>query len=370
MTHGSRAGPRRNLPGIRIDVVAKEANVMCSFSIDVSTNSDGLAWPAVVASREVPRMIGSSKILAALFLVMPFFRFGDSHDDDRCSKYVDCDRGETIMKSLQTLKPGDTLYIKGACNENVTVASPTGQFNGVTFDGTGAATISGPSATENTLELDGVSSFTVSGLEITGGFDGLSVNTGSQIAVDTVVVQNAGRHGIHFQRGTTMAYVINSTVQNNPQNGIIVNENSYARIGFTAGVGASEADTGPCVIQGNGGHGIRIQRSSSARIYVSTISNNGQNGVNVESASYAEVATNVINGNKKNGVSVAENSTLHLGNATGTKTEDNPNTTTVANGQFGLQAQWGAYVQGRLGTLTGTSGASSFTHDANDNLTP
>ena len=50
--------------------------------------------------------------------------------------------------------------------------------------------------------------------------------------------------------------------------------------------------------------------------------------------------------------------------------EDNANTTTTANGQFGLQAQWGSYVAGRLGTLTGTSGGLSFTHNANDDLTP
>ncbi len=314
-------------------------------------------------------MIGSSKALAALFAVFPFLWFGDSHDDDP-QKFVDCDRGETIQGALQRLRPGDTLTIKGTCNENVTIGSTTGQFNGVTLDGKGTATISGPSATLNTLELDGVSNFTVLGLHITGGFDALSVNTGSQIAIENVVVENAGRHGIHFQRGTAMAYVINSTIQNNPQNGIIVNENSYARIGFTSGVGASETDTGPCVIQGNGGHGIRIQRSSSARVYTNTINDNGQNGVNIESASYAEIAANTINGNVGNGVAVTENSTLHLGDPTGTKTEDTPNTTTVPNGLFGLQAQWGSYVSGRLGTLTGTSGASTFTHNANDNLTP
>ncbi|HLK36456.1 MAG TPA: right-handed parallel beta-helix repeat-containing protein [Polyangiaceae bacterium] len=314
-------------------------------------------------------MIGSSRAVTALFVLFPFFGFGRGHDDDS-QRFVDCDRGETIQEALRTVLPGDTLFISGTCNENVTVSSPTGQFNGVTFDGRGTASISGPNTTQNTLELDGVSNFTVRGLRISGGFDGLSVNTGSQIAVDTVVVDHAGRHGIHFQRGTTMAFIINSTIQNNPQNGVIVNENSYARIGFTSGVGASEDDTGPCVIQGNGGHGIRIQRSSSARVYTNTISHNGQNGVNIESASYAEIATNTINGNAKNGVAVTENSTLHLGNPTGTKTEDNPDSTTVANGQFGLQAQWGSFVSGRLGTLTGVSGASSFTHNANDDLTP
>ncbi len=283
---------------------------------------------------------------------------------------VDCDKGQTIANVLKNVQPGETIVLQGTCSENLLLSSPTGQFNGVTLDGHGTATISGPDSTLNVVELDGVSNFTFRGLTITGGHDGISINTGSSIAIDTVVVQNTGRHGIHFQRGSTMGFVVNSTVRNNPGNGIVINENSYVRVGFTAGVGASEGDLGPCIVQGNGGFGIRIQRSSSARVYVTTISNNANNGVNIESASYAEIASDAINGNGKNGVAVSENSTLHLGNPTGTKTEDTPNTTTVPNGQFGLSASWGSYVQGRLGTLSGTLGASSFTHGANNNLTP
>jgi parallel beta-helix repeat protein len=250
------------------------------------------------------------------------------------------------------------------------VSSPTGRYDGVTLDGQGAATLSGPDLTLNVIEVTGVSRFTIRGLTITGGHDGLSINTGNNIGIDNVVVENTGRHGIHFQRGTTMAFVVNSTIQNNPQNGIVINENSYVRVGFTDGIGASEGETGPCVIQGNGGYGIRIQRGSSARIYTNTISNNANNGVNIESASYAEVATNVISGNGKNGVAVTENSTLHLGNPAGNKNEDRPNTSTAPNVGFGLSASWGAYVVGRMGTLMGSGGASNFTHAANNNLTP
>jgi hypothetical protein len=286
------------------------------------------------------------------------------------TKHVDCDRGETITRVLGFIDPGDSVIIKGTCNENLLFSSPTGRYNGVTLDGRGAATISGPDSTLNVVELTGVSRFTIRGLTITGGHDGLSINTGSDIAIDTVVVENTGRHGIHFQRGTTMAFVVNSTIQNNPQNGIVINENSYVRVGFTDGIGASEGDIGPCVIQGNGGYGIRIQRASSARIYTNTISNNVNNGINIESASYAEIATNVIGGNGKNGVAVSENSTLHLGNPTGKKNEDQPNTTSAPNGGFGLSASWGSYVVGRLGSLNGNAGASSFTHGANNNLTP
>lgn len=297
-------------------------------------------------------------------------RASAQENEEPRTRHVNCDHGGTITRMLRFVHPGDTIVIKGTCNENLLISSPTGRYNGITLDGQGTATISGPDPALNVIELTGVSNFTIRGLTITGGNDGLSINTGSLIAIDTVVVENTGRHGIHFQRGSAMGYVVNSTIQNNPQHGIVINENSYVRVGFTDGVGASQGDTGPCLIQGNGGYGIRIQRGSSARVYTNTISNNRNNGINIESASYAEIATNVINGNGKNGISVSENSTLHLGNPSGTKNEDQPNTTSVPNGQFGLSASWGAYVIGRMGTLNGASGASTFTHAANSNLTP
>jgi Periplasmic copper-binding protein (NosD) len=286
------------------------------------------------------------------------------------TKYVNCDKGDTITATLQDVRPGDTLIISGTCNENLLLNSPTGRYNGLTLDGQGTATIAGPDPKLNVIELTGVSGFTIRGLTITGGNDGLSINTGSVIAIDMVVVQNTGRHGIHFQRGSTMGYVVNSTIQNNPQHGIVINENSYVRVGFTDGVGASQGDTGPCVIQNNGGYGIRIQRGSKARVYTNTISNNANNGINIESASYAEIATHIIDGNGKNGIAVTENSTLHLGNPSGSKNEDQPNTTNTPNGLFGVSISWGSYVSGRVGTLNGASGASTFTHNSNSNLTP
>jgi len=285
-------------------------------------------------------------------------------------KHVNCDQGDTLAATLQSVHSGDTVTITGTCNENVLITDPTGRYNGVTLDGQGTATIFGPDSTLNVIELTGVSAFTIRGLTITGGNDGIAINTGSIVAIDTVVVQGVGRHGIHFQRGSSDGYVVNSTVQNNPGNGIVINENSYVRVGFTDGVGASQGATGPCVIQNNGGYGIRVQRGASARVYTNTISYNGNNGINIESASYAEVASNVIEGNTKNGVAVTENSTLHLGNPSGIKNEDMPNTASVLNGQFGLSVSWGSFVSGRLGTLNGTSGVSTIAHDSNSNITP
>jgi parallel beta helix pectate lyase-like protein len=309
-------------------------------------------------------------ILALISLTLVFCTPPAAAEEFPRTRIVDCSLGQTLTATLARVGPGDTILVRGTCSENVFISNGAGRFSGVTLDGQGTAVISGPDATLDTIEATGISAFTIKGLTITGGFDGLAANTMSQLSIDHVTVQNTGRHGIHIQRGSSMVAITNSTIQNNPQNGVIVNENSYARVGFGMGVGASQGDTGPCSILGNGGHGVRVQRASSARIYSSTISGNLSDGIHIESDSYAEVASNVIDGNAKNGVFVSENSVLHLGNATGAKNEDNPNTTVVANGVFGLTASWGAYVQGRLGTLTGVSGASSFTHGAVNNLTP
>src|ERR1700739_2798159 len=146
------------------------------------------------------------------------------------TKQVNCDHGDSITASLQSVHRGDTEIISGTCNENVLISDPTGRYAGITLDGQGTATISGPDPTLNAIELTGVSGFTIRGLTVTGGNDGIAINTGSIVAIDSVVVQNTGRHGIHFQRGSTDGYVVNSTIQNNPGNGIVINENSYVRV--------------------------------------------------------------------------------------------------------------------------------------------
>lgn len=283
---------------------------------------------------------------------------------------VNCNAGETIGGALKTLKPGDTLLVSGVCSENVEVAGPSGQFDGVTLaGGEGTATIRGSQPSTNTLQLTGVRNFTVKGFRITGGRDGIVVNSGQMIAIENNTIEQVGRHGLQVQRGTNMSHVINTVIRNNPQHGIMVNENSYLRIGFTSGVGASEGDTGANTIQDNGGHGIHIQRVSMARIYVNTIKNNGQNGVNVEKFSFAEIAANTIEGNKRNGVQATQNSGVHLGTDTGSGNENRPNSSANPNGQYGIDLSLGAYAEGRLGSLTGAKGARHSV-EAYDSLLP
>lgn len=298
-------------------------------------------------------------LLPALVFLMPCSAIA------RDTWVVDCNAGNTIQGALTTAKPGDTVLVNGACREHVTI---TGQWDGLVLDGQGTTTISGPDASLNTIELNGVRNLTVKGFRVSGGRDGIVVNTGQMVSLENNTIEQVGRHGIQVQRGTTMADVTNCTIQNNPQHGIVVNENSYVRIGFGSGVGATESDPGPNTIQGNGGHGIHIQRASMARIYLNTIRNSGQNGVNVEKLSFAEIASNVIEGNSRNGVQAMQNSGVHLGTDTGTGNENRPNSTGTPNGQMGIDCSLGSYAVGRLGTLMGAKGPTNFTTGANDGL--
>ena len=57
------------------------------------------------------------------------------------STTVDCDAGGTIGAALPTLRPGDTLLVKGTCRENVSI---TAESHRLTLDGQGQATIDAP----------------------------------------------------------------------------------------------------------------------------------------------------------------------------------------------------------------------------------
>jgi hypothetical protein len=280
--------------------------------------------------------------------------------------YVDCNAGNTIEGALATAKPGATVLVTGDCRENVQIAG----WDGLTLDGQDSAIIRGSDSARNTVELVSVRNVTVKGFRITGGRDGIVVNAGHMIALERNTVEQVGRSGIQVQRGTTLAHVTDSVIRNNPQHGIVVNENSYVRIGFGSGVGATEGDPGPNTIEGNGGHGIHVQRNSMARIYLNAIRSNGQNGVNLEKLSFAEVASNVIEGNSRHGVQAMHNSGVHLGTETGNGNENRPNTTGPPNGQMGIDCSLGAYSAGRLGTLMGARGAKNFATGANDGLLP
>ena len=278
---------------------------------------------------------------------------------------VDCNAGGSIGGALATLKPGDTLLVSGTCLENVEVDGETGEFDGITLDGQGTATITGPDSSRDNLRLVAVRGVTVRGFRFTGGRDAIHVRWSTMVFILNNTIEQMGRNGIQVTRGA-WAHISDNVIQNNPRNGIQVEE-STVRIGGSLD---EPAEPAPNLIQGNGVHGILVNRASVARIFGNTIRNNAEDGISLVKMSQADIASNTIEGNTRNGIRAQHNSGVNLGADTGTGLENLPNSTGTPNGQFGLNVSLGAYADGKLGTLTGRSGATNFTEFPINSLVP
>ena len=297
---------------------------------------------------------------------------------------VDCDAGDKIQPKVNQAKPGDILEVVGTCRENVLVQE---EVQRITIDGQGKAIIRGPDARQGTLVIRG-RGILIKRFSISGGQDGIRVDGGGTAQIEGNVIQGTGRDGIHLASGTanidnntielantgivldrsSFALITKNMVRNNRGPGIVVRENSVARIGITAPVGT---DVSPNMIQSNGGPGLTVWRSSTAWIVGNTIGNNKGNGVWVNRSSQAYVATNTINGNGGDAINVSHNSGVTLGSDESAR-RDEPNKTeqTGNNAGFGINCSVGGYVDGRLGTLSGTKGAKNFETTCLDGVKP
>ncbi|HEY0337059.1 MAG TPA: right-handed parallel beta-helix repeat-containing protein, partial [Burkholderiales bacterium] len=178
-----------------------------------------------------------------------------------------------------------------------------------------------------------------------------------------VVVKNAGR-GIHIDKGS-IARILNTTVQESGLIGIDVTGVSYAYIGvFIPRVPALSPNT----IRNNGGPGINIERSSGAWIVGNTISNNKESGIVVHRNAQADVIANTINANGGDAITVSYGSGVNLSSE---PRRDGPNQTATDqnNGGAGIRCTIGGYVEGPLGSLTGTKGAKAFDNSCVDRVT-
>jgi parallel beta-helix repeat protein len=130
------------------------------------------------------------------------------------------------------------------------------------------------------------------------------------------------------------------------------------RVGFL-GVPSSTPPLGN-TIRNNGLAGIRVNRTSIARITGNVITNNGEPGIAVENNSHADIAWNDLSGNNGAGIRVHLNSSARLGIGSGEATWDIPNSTTTPNLGAGLECTLGGAVEGTLGTLSGHHGPHKF----------
>jgi parallel beta-helix repeat protein len=150
------------------------------------------------------------------------------------------------------------------------------------------------------------------------------------------------------------ARIVSNTVQLNPNGGILVQENSFARIGFLDLGGPALPNT----IRNNRVAGIVVDSASGAWVVGNIISENGGAGVIVKGASQATLSGNRIDRNDTDGVSVLRNSSVQLGGEAGIL--DAPNDTGQVNGGAGLACSLNSSAAGRRGTLDGARGAGIF----------
>ncbi len=257
-------------------------------------------------------------------------------------------REAQIGPTLARLRPGDVVLVQGTCRENILIQ---GEVNRITLDGQGKATIHASDARQPAVQVLG-REVTIRGLTVVGGQFGISINRGATAIVDSNTIQDATLSGLEVSQNS-FARIINNTIRRNQSHGILVLGSSSVYIGLLQ---TSNKVPQPNVVESNGRDGIMVQRSSTARIIGNTLSGNRRHGLTIQQASHADVAGNVFNANGEHGIRVVGNSGVNLADSA-VRMFEQPNTTTTPNGRSGIRCEVGAYIEGALGTLSGSSGA-------------
>jgi len=149
----------------------------------------------------------------------------------------------------------------------------------------------------------------------------------------------------------------------------LAQQTATARIGWSGP--PDNRVSAPNTIQNNGAQGIQLYRGSSAQIFSNTIQNNASHGVFVDRNAQAEIAACLITGNGGDGIRGTRGAAVDTGtDATGATPQFDDDTNTGSNLGFGVRCAIGGFVDGRLGSLTGVLGGSSFAEGCVNSLLP
>ena len=277
-----------------------------------------------------------------------------------------CSATKTISNAVTSLSPGDVLRVSGNCVERVVI--PEG-VHGVTVDGQGTATITSPALDQAAVTIRGTG-ITLIGFTISGGSEGILVHRNGMATITNNTV-TGNRTGIALNQSSS-ARIADNTVQNSTGTGINVAENASARIGFISFQSGVPGGVGSNTIQNNAGNGISVNRSANAIVLGNLIKGNGGDGVNVFRQGQADISSNIIETNGGDGIGVSGTSSVNLGEDTGDAIDEAPNTTSAGqeNSGFGINCQLNSSMNGRLGSLTGTLGATSVGGSCANSLIP
>lgn len=267
---------------------------------------------------------------------------------------IDCDAGDNLAQAVLDASDGDTIQVSGTCNEAVFI--PRTSTN-LTIDGGGTATVAGPDASAPptgpasfTFFVEG-SGLTLKGMTITGGAHAVHLSGPAFATIlDNTITESGG--AIHLDKDST-GQIGGNTIVNNVGYGINIQENSYARIGFTAPTRGHL----PNVIKNNQGPGLIVKQWSGAWISGNEITDNAGHGIEVDRGSQAEIYDNVISNNAGDGIRATNGSGISFEPINSeAPTQVKGNVTNELNRDHGLTCSSGGYVAGERGSLNGTRG--------------
>jgi parallel beta-helix repeat protein len=267
----------------------------------------------------------------------------------------------SLQEAFAVVGPGDTISLTGTCNENILIRNENAR---IVLDGGGTASIQGISAGSPAITVRG-KGILIQNLTISGGSTALHVNRGANAVINNNMIHNSAGHGVLVDQ-LAFATITSNTIENNSGAGVLLSEGSTARIGFNDD---GENVASPNLIQNNT-VGVIVASDSSARIAGNSINNNNDEGIAVIRSSSADISNNQINGNGGDGIFVGEKSAVQLGEDSGASIFEAPNTTSLNNGGFGVACVDGGLIDGRLGSLSGAAGPSSFDLTCSNDLLP
>lgn len=309
----------------------------------------GWSIPACAQSSVCSFTVDSNKIVSARFDLLPGTLVHHCPNPGL---------GDLVSSSL----PGDVVFVTGFCGENVTIRNNKSRL---TLEGAGIASLTGEFLFgDPVLRIRG-KGIAVQGFNIVGGFDGIVVERNANAVINNNYIRNARSSGVLVEQAG-FAVITNNLISSNQGPGIMVTENASARIGFN-----DDSDVGAAanVVDSNV-FGVVVNGGSSARVVGNFIFQNSNDGIAVTRSSHADIADNLLAGNGGNGINVADNSTVQLGEDTGTTIYATPNASTVPNLGFAIKCNAGSVLDGRIGTLAGSAGGKSIGASCMDGLSP
>jgi hypothetical protein len=203
---------------------------------------------------------------------------------------VNCDRGQTISKALESAKgSADRLEIlvSGTCRENVTI-----RRNSVSVFGNPAATI------EGTLTVFSSSAAWIEYITLTGPGNGLLLSGNSDARLRWVQITGNEGHGLVMRRNATV-HLISSAIAGNAGFGVLLEDSMF--------------QANDSAISGNDTYGIFADLGSKVILVGTEVTDNGAPGVQVMLHSVVDLrAGTSFHGNEYHALFAVEDSAIRI----------------------------------------------------------